>query len=95
MASHSDKLRDAKKILFYAQAEVERLEGVPPGTAPDADGWIDWEGGKCPVDDGVLVDVETRSGKRYITSVGYYFDWRNNNYDCDIVAYRLSTEGAE
>ena len=24
-AEHSDKLRDAKKILFYAQAEVERL----------------------------------------------------------------------
>lgn len=27
-ASHSDQLRDAKKILFYAQAEVERLEGL-------------------------------------------------------------------
>lgn len=26
MASHSDELRDAKKVLFYAQAEVERLE---------------------------------------------------------------------
>ena len=26
LASHSDQLRDAKKILFYAQAEVERLE---------------------------------------------------------------------
>lgn len=25
-ASHSDRLRDAKKILFYAKAEVERLE---------------------------------------------------------------------
>lgn len=25
-ASHSDQLRDAKKMLFYAQAEVERLE---------------------------------------------------------------------
>lgn len=25
-ASHSDALRDAKKILFYAQAEVARLE---------------------------------------------------------------------
>ena len=25
MASHSDQLRDAKKILFYAQAEVQRL----------------------------------------------------------------------
>lgn len=27
-ASHSDALRDAKKVLFYAQAEVERLEGL-------------------------------------------------------------------
>jgi hypothetical protein len=25
-ASHSDQLRDAKKVLFYAQAEVARLE---------------------------------------------------------------------
>ena len=25
-ASHSDQLRDAKKILFYAIAEVQRLE---------------------------------------------------------------------
>ena len=26
LASHSGELRDAKKVLFYAQAEVERLE---------------------------------------------------------------------
>lgn len=26
LASHSDQLRDAKKILFYAKAEVARLE---------------------------------------------------------------------
>lgn len=26
IAAHSDELRDAKKILFYAKAEVERLE---------------------------------------------------------------------
>ncbi len=29
-ASHSDELRDAKKILFYAQAEVARLEKAKP-----------------------------------------------------------------
>lgn len=28
LASHSDQLRDAKKILFYAKAEVERLESL-------------------------------------------------------------------
>jgi hypothetical protein len=27
-ASHSDELRDARKVLFYAQAEVARLERV-------------------------------------------------------------------
>lgn len=26
LASHSDKLRDAKKIKFYAEAEIARLE---------------------------------------------------------------------
>ena len=26
IVSHSDKMRDAKKIRFYAQAEIERLE---------------------------------------------------------------------
>ena len=30
-ASHSDQLRDAKKILFYANAEVARLEGKTNG----------------------------------------------------------------
>jgi hypothetical protein len=29
-ASHSDELRDAKKILFYAKAEVSRLEKNKP-----------------------------------------------------------------
>jgi hypothetical protein len=27
-ASHSDELRDAKKVLFYAKAEVARLENL-------------------------------------------------------------------
>ena len=27
-AAHSDQLRDAKKIMFYAKAEVERLEAI-------------------------------------------------------------------
>jgi hypothetical protein len=33
-ASHSDELRDARKVLFYAQAEVKRLEQVAADTEP-------------------------------------------------------------
>ena len=29
MVSHSPKLRDIKKIIFYATAELERLEKLP------------------------------------------------------------------
>lgn len=47
-ASHSDKLRDAKKILFYAKAEIDRLEKSNP--IESNDGWIEWRGGERPVD---------------------------------------------
>ena len=53
LCRHSDRLRDAKKILFYAQAEVARLEalqeqasgsraeGKPDwGSAPEWAGWL-------------------------------------------------------
>ena len=33
LVSHSDRLRDARKILFYAQAEVERLEKLQEGSS--------------------------------------------------------------
>lgn len=32
-ASHSDKLRDAKKIKFYIEAEIKRLEKTTPSVA--------------------------------------------------------------
>ena len=32
LASHSDRLRDAKKIRYYIDAEIARLEKYGPGT---------------------------------------------------------------
>lgn len=76
--SHSDKLRDAKKILFYAQAEVVRLEklqaavsasiGAPVESAHSekfdqgGDGWIPWSGGNSPVGGDVFVNYISRRG---------------------------------
>lgn len=49
MASHSDMLRDAKKIRFYAQAEVERLEKLEASSeqieALDMGEWQNWKRG--------------------------------------------------
>ena len=62
LVEHSDVLRDARKILFYAKAEVDRLEKLQaesqvsdaeePAAEGDEDGWIPWKATKdsvCPV----------------------------------------------
>lgn len=43
LCRHSDQLRDAKKILFYAQAEVARLETLQEqASGSQAEGKPDW-----------------------------------------------------
>ena len=41
LCRHSDQLRDAKKILFYAQAEVKRLEALQGSGSPEKPAWAD------------------------------------------------------
>jgi hypothetical protein len=65
--------------------------------------WIKWAGGKCPVPDGTLVDVEYRDGSiqrtlpANVEVAGAQDDascayWANDACDCDIVRYRLCVE---
>ena len=57
--------------------------------APDADGWIEWKGGDCPVGDGVLVDVRLRSGSRYEAELLDDASWSDTWGNESIIAYRL------
>lgn len=93
MASHCDKLRGAKKILFYAQAEIERLEKGKRQESDD-EGWVEWNGGECPVRKGALVDVWHRDGNVFRDVVvgpsGVFAeDWSHDGHDGDIIAYRV------
>lgn len=63
--------------------------------------WTKWDGGECPVEEGVLVDVRYRDGEEQFSvpaqvnrsgsdrDAAYTF-WRNDGQFNDIVAYRLS-----
>ena len=74
---------------------------LPVGDA-DADGWIKWEGGECPVPYGTRIDVEYRSGARAMDIralvrklTGHTAThWEHINGSSDIVAYRLSKEAS-
>ena len=63
----------------------------------DADGWIEWKGGECPVDVDALVCCKLRSGKVSITAYhAGLLSWRHNGNAADIIAYRLhKTEQVE
>lgn len=65
----------------------------------DAEGWIEWPGGECPVEKGTLVDVRYRDGQELSAlpandiapsqrDASYAF-WRNDENQNDIIAYRL------
>lgn len=59
-------------------------------TAQDADGWIEWKGGECPVDVDALVCGKLRSGRVSITPYhAGILSWRHDGNAADIIAYRL------
>jgi hypothetical protein len=60
-----------------------------PAPQPDADGWISWGGGECPVAPKARVNIRFRTGVEdndRIKACTVY--WRHELGDADIVAYR-------
>ncbi len=57
------------------------------------DGWIEWKGGKCPVDDRTLVQYFMRIDMDtdiYRTDFAHDLRWSSLGGESDIVKYRLS-----
>lgn len=79
----------------YGYDCLERFAAVEqPGAKPytDADGWIEWNGGKCPVPGDTVVQVKLRDNLKGTNHACRYRWTRICNYD-DIIAYRVAQEG--
>lgn len=50
--------------------------------------WIEWEGGSCPVDASVLVEIRRRDGSTGILLAGL-IDWRHISKPSDVISYRV------
>lgn len=59
------------------------------------DDWIEWHGGKCPVDSDAIVEVKYRSPNPYQHNNDRAgdFSWSHNGGRRDIIAYRLHDHG--
>lgn len=60
-------------------------------SADDADGWIEWAGGECPVDGDAIIEVKYRnpSPLNFNHDRAGDFSWLHHGFDSDIIAYRL------
>lgn len=60
------------------------------GAQVDADGWIKWEGGECPVRPDTRVHVQLRNGRRLSEpAFARRLIWRHVGDGTDIIAYRV------
>lgn len=79
------------------ESEITR-EQYEAALAAKNDGWIEWGGGECQVEEGTLVDVKYRDGvikkglRALIANSGRSASrlfWVKDNIPTDIIAYRL------
>lgn len=101
-------MEDLKKARWYLDDEIKRREAadasawpasVHTPTQPDADGWIEWRGGECPVSPYETVQVRLRDADRqkYVKceAAAGMMGWHHQQAGTDIIAYRIIKEGEE
>lgn len=68
------------------KAEAEMADGKP-----DADGWINWNGGKCLLPNGTIVDVRFGYGGEILSRIwpAEFYRWYHHGDSHDIIAYRI------
>ena len=76
------------KTPRWHQCVLSREEYYQAYPKADADGWIEWKGGECPVDGESIVDVEFNSGN-IVSGVAKGLSWRHEWKYSNIIAYRL------
>lgn len=92
---------------YYAEA-LEIALPILEQQERGGDGWIEWEGGECPVPRGTIVDVRYRSGQVEKSACAWGWGscpgtseassaagaafWENDSIENDIIAYRIIPE---
>ncbi|MGL4756873.1 MAG: hypothetical protein ACRCXB_31380 [Aeromonadaceae bacterium] len=91
-AYHEDWFQVSTAIKNFHQTTLSRAEYFHLYPEPDADGWIEWSGGECPVDAGAMVVCKVRTGKLWRNGKAIaagVLRWSDTDSTTDIIAYRL------
>ena len=79
-----------EKVTNWHQTILSREEYYQAYPKADADGWIEWGGGECPVPGDEIVDVAySTDGAKSISIVAKGLRWSKRGLGGDVIAYRL------
>ena len=76
-------------IKNWHQTILSREEYFHLYPSPDADGWIEWKGGECPVDGNEIIDIRYPESREEFGAKAKFRRWFHGGDKGDIIAYRL------
>ena len=77
-------------VSNWHQTCLSREEYYQAYPKADADGWIEWKGGECPVGKNVTGDIKLACGEKFDTTDMAMWNWHlGNGNPRSIIAYRL------
>ena len=81
-----------KSALLMAKKAIAKAEAALAAPQADADGWIPWSGGECPLGMMTQVDVRYRNGDEIMGAGSSWHacshEWSHDESGYDIIAYR-------
>ena len=100
---HSDEVvevsskRNLEIVIYKALIEnmpipTFKLVVAPTTTTADSDGWIEWNGGDCPIDPNIMVEIKHRIEESTATNRAKVYRWDHKDNNGDIIAYRIIKE---
>lgn len=85
LAAKDAEIADLKQRLTDSGCDLQ-------APTPESGEWVEWNGGKCPIADGVKFQFKFRDGSQcndYACTNAPEWIWANRGYGGDIVAYRI------
>ena len=82
-----EKITDSQPVITDSAAMITDSDEL-------GDGWIEWKGGECPVDEEELVETKWSDEDLIINRAGL-FGWHRSDYAANIIAYRVVEQERE
>jgi hypothetical protein len=89
-------IQDLEKARHYLDKLIEIQSAESNAGAANADGWIEWKGGDCPVPYGTMIEVRFRRGNVEGPIKALDIDagaspafWQHDGISSDIIAYKV------